>query len=287
MDGTAAIGALAVDEAGLARAAGEGDGRAFAALYRRYEGRVFNFAYRISGSEEIAAEAVQRAFRSVMRSESRLAQPEHGLGTYLLMASRSAAYDLMQRGGDVGPAAVANGNASAPGELDEVRRASMRLPARQREALALRELGQLPYGEIAVIMETQHDAVAQLISRGRINLSDELHGTVLASVAAPSAECERALPLIAMHDDGQLDAMSGDAVWLDEHLAGCERCGLGVEAMGEAAASYRAWVPMAVAPWLLKATMARASELAGADWSEEIDAAGRIPAVTAPNGTPN
>src|SRR5829696_3463307 len=67
MDGSAVRDALAVDEAGLARAAAAGDGGAFGALYRRYEGRVFNLAYRISGSEEIAVEAVQRAFRGVMR----------------------------------------------------------------------------------------------------------------------------------------------------------------------------------------------------------------------------
>lgn len=40
--------------------------------------------------------------------------------------------------------------------------------------------------------------------------------------------------------------------------------------MQEAGASYRAWAPIAAAPWLLEKTMAKAAELAGADWSEEI-----------------
>jgi predicted DNA-binding protein (UPF0251 family) len=123
---------------------------------------------------------------------------------------------------------------------EEVRKASMRLPENQREALALRELDQLSYDEIATIMDNNRGTVAQLISRARINLRDELGGTVLASVA-PTAECERALSLIAMREDGELDATSADAAWLDTHLADCDRCRLAVEAMRDAGASYRAW----------------------------------------------
>ena len=119
----------------------------------------------------------------------------------------------------------------------------MRLPARQREALTLREREGLSYDEIAAVMEVNRGTVAQLISRGRINLVDELRGTALASIAAPSSECERALPLIAMRDDGQLEADSRDATWLDDHLAGCERCRLGVEVMREAGAAYSTWAP--------------------------------------------
>jgi hypothetical protein len=122
---------------------------------------------------------------------------------------------------------------------EDVREASMRLPERQREALTLRGAERRSYEEIAAIMETSLDSVAQLISRARINLYDELRGTVLASVAPPSPDCERALPLIAARDDEQLEASSGDAAWLDDHLTGCDRCRLGEEQMREADASYR------------------------------------------------
>jgi hypothetical protein len=130
---------------------------------------------------------------------------------------------------------------------EEIREASMRLPERQREALVLRALEQRSYEEIATIMETSPDSVPQLIARARINLYDELRGTVLASVAAPSPDCERALPLIAARDDGQLEAGSGDAIWLDAHLAECDRCRLGEEQMGEADVSYRSLAPIAAA----------------------------------------
>jgi RNA polymerase sigma factor (sigma-70 family) len=275
--------ALAAEEARMARAAATGDGSAFAALYERYEQRALNLAYRITGSEADAADAVREAFLDVMRRPPRLADDEPAFGLRLFAATRSAGYDLMRKQARTRPSKTILEFQQV--EIDE---ASMRLPERQREVLALRDLEELSYDEIAAIMEVNGNAVAQLISRARINLCDEMRGTALASVAAPSAECERALPLIATRDDGQLEAASSDAAWLDAHLAGCRRCRVGVEAMQEADASYRAWAPIAAAPWLLKETMAKAAELAGADWSEAIAdaAAARTPAESLP-GTPS
>lgn len=68
-----------------------------------------------------------------------------------------------------------------------VREASLRLPERQREALELCAFEQRSYEEIATIMETSRDSVPQLISRARINLYDELRGTVLASPTKSNA----------------------------------------------------------------------------------------------------
>jgi RNA polymerase sigma-70 factor (ECF subfamily) len=281
---------LVLEEARLARAAAAGDGSAFAALYERYGQRAFNLAYRIAGSEADAAGAVQEAFLSVMRRLPRLADREPAIGPYLFTATHDACHDLMRRRPRTRQGNTTPEPAAPPAESqqEEIREASMRLPERQREALALRELEQLSYDEIAAIMDVSRNTVAQLISRARINLRDELSGTSLASVAAPSPECERALPLIAMRDDGQLEAASHDDIWLDAHLAGCERCGLGVEAMEGAGASYRAWAPIAAAPWLLRETMAKAAALAGADWGEEIAeaAAASTPAEPLPGAPP-
>ena len=233
-----------------------------AALYERFQQRAFNLAYRITGSEADAADAVQQAFLDATQELPQLADGESAFGLHLLTATRNACYDLM------GGRRHSRPNGTAPeSEQEEIGAASMRLPEHQREALALRELEELSYGEIATIMEMNRSTVAQLISRARINLSDELRGTALATVAAPSPECERALPLIAARDDGQLEAASRDAAWLDAHLAGCERCRLGVEVMQEARASYRTWAPIAAPAWLLRETMAKAAALAGADLS--------------------
>ena len=130
---------------------------------------------------------------------------------------------------------------------EEIAEACMRLPERQREALALHGVERLSYEEIAARMGTSSGSVAQLISRARINLYDELRGTALASVAPPSPDCERALPLIAAREDGQLEVVSGDPAWLEDHLLGCDRCRLGEEQMREANASYCTLAPIATA----------------------------------------
>jgi RNA polymerase sigma factor (sigma-70 family) len=300
---------LVAEEARLAHAAAGGDGTAFATLYERYERRAYNLAYRVTGSEDDAADAVQEAFLSVMKRLPRLEGRELAFGSYLFTATRNACYDLMQRAKRAQPSdaipesaapigAGAGGLGLDPGDPDEdpdrklllesqqeeIRAANERLPERQREALALRELEELSYDEIAAIMEMNRNSVAQLISRARINLRGELRGGALASIVAASPDCERALPLIALRDDGQLADGDGDAAWLDGHLTGCATCRLGVEAMQEAGTSYRAWAPIAAAPWLFEATMAKAAELTGSDWSEAIaeHAATRDPSAIHP-----
>ncbi|MEZ5076933.1 MAG: sigma-70 family RNA polymerase sigma factor [Solirubrobacterales bacterium] len=295
-------GGLEAEEARLARAAASGDGDAFATLYERYAQRAFNLALRVSGSEQDAADAVQDAFLNVMRRLPELGDRELSFGSYLFAATRNATYDLMRRqqrtrpSGSISESAVPLGSGAGglgldPGDPDEdpdrrtllssqreeIQEANARLPERQREALALRELEEMSYDEIAAVMDLNRNSVAQLISRARISLRDELRHTMLASIAASSPDCERALPLIATRDDGQLDPGSEDAAWLAAHLGGCETCGLATEAMQEAGASYRLWVPVALTPLLFRETMARAAQLTDSDWGEVVERRLRSP----------
>src|ERR687891_261798 len=285
------------DDSALARRAAAGDGDAFAELYERHESRAFNLCYRILGSRDDAADATQEAFLGVLRRLPQLAGRDFAFGSYLLTSARNACYDLIERrkrtqpsdeipeaatpmGGGVG----GGGIGFDPGDpeddperkmllearTEEIRVANLTLPERQREVLALRELEELSYDEIAELMDMNRNSVAQLISRARINLRDALRGTALASIAASSPECERALPLIALEQDGQLDEDSNDAGWLTEHLMHCHACRLGRDAMQEAGVSYRAWAPIAAGPLLFRETLAQAAEHVGADWSETI-----------------
>jgi RNA polymerase sigma factor (sigma-70 family) len=286
------------DDAVLARRAAGGDGDAFAELYERHEGRVYNLCYRILGSGDDAADATQEAFVGVLRRLPKLAgDRDLAFGSYVLTSARNACYDLIERsrraqpsdeipdsatpvGGGVGGGGVGfdpgdpeddpERNILLEARTEEIRAANLTLPERQREVLALRELEELSYDEIAELMDMNRNSVAQLISRARINLRDALRGTALASVAASSPDCERALPLIALEQDGQLDDDSNEAGWLGEHLMHCHTCRLGRDAVQEAGVSYRAWAPIAAGPLLFRETMARAAEHVGADWSETI-----------------
>jgi RNA polymerase sigma-70 factor (ECF subfamily) len=238
---------------------------AFAALYERYEQRVYNLAYRITGSEADAADATEEAFLRAMRRLPEPQDDEEAFALHLFAAARSTCHDLVEKR----EPGQATGALRDPPQ-GEVGEANMRLPERQREALSMLELGELSYEEIAASMETSARSVAELISRARLNLSGDLHGRAVAAATAPSPECGRATPLIAAREDGQLEVGSEDATWLDTHLAGCERCRLCVEAMGEAGASYRAWAPVAALPWLFEETMAKAAASTGLARSEEI-----------------
>jgi RNA polymerase sigma factor (sigma-70 family) len=279
-------------EAQLARRAAEGDGAAFATLYDRYEQRIFTFCQRLTGSADDAADATQEAFVSMLERLPRLTDRDLNFGAYLFTTARHSAYRVMEKRRkaeptDVLPERGASGGgfgagmdpdqgdpeedperkALVEGQQEQVRAAHARLPERQREVLVLRELEEMSYDEIAAIMDMNRNSVAQLISRARIKLRDELRGEALASIATSSPECEKALPLIAMRDDGQLSDPL-ELAWLDQHLAGCDTCRASVEAMHEAGVSYRSMAPIVVFAWLRQESIAKAAEHMGFDWSD-------------------
>ncbi len=274
-----------LDEARLARAAAAGDGQAFARLYDAYEQRIYTFCFRLVGNEQDAQDATQDAFLKVLQRLPSLKERELNFGAYLFTAARNASYDVIGKRkkadavdeipeagarpvyGDAAPLALDPERAAMLGSLQEsVRGANERLPERQREVLALREVEELSYDEIAEIMDMNRNSVAQLISRARIKLRDELRGSALSSVAVSTADCERALPLISMRQDGQLRD-DDDREWLAAHIDGCDTCKVSVDAMEEAGISYRAWTPIVPAAFLFRDTMAKAAELTGSDWS--------------------
>lgn len=84
----------------------------------------------------------------------------------------------------------------------------------EREALALRDLEGLSFGEIADLVGVDPDEAALLIVWARVP----------AATLFASAACERALPLIAREQDGLLDEDSNKAGWLEEHLMRCRGC---------------------------------------------------------------
>ena len=221
----AAVHDVAADEARLAERAIAGDGNAFAELYGRYEKRAYNLCLRILGSEDEAADATQDAFVNVLRRLPKLEGRELAFGSYLFTSARHACYDLIERRKRAEPTdeppEPKNGEPGDPEDdperrllleasQEEIRRANAELPERQREVLALRELEELSYDEIAEIMDMNRNSVAQLISRARINLRDALRGTALATVALSTEDCERALR--AAHSEAGPGARRGRGV---------------------------------------------------------------------------
>ena len=285
---------LRAEEARLARRAADGDGAAFAVLYDSYEQRIYTFCHRLVGNDADAADASQDAFVKVLQRLPKLGERELNFGAYQFTAARNASYDVIGKRkkaeaveeipeygaqpvyGEQGDRLDLDPERAAMlGALqDQVRAANARLPERQREVLALRELEELSYDEIAAMMGMNRNSVAQLISRARIKLRDELRGSALAGLAAATPDDERAASLIAARMDGELTD-EADREWLEEYLRDNERGRAMVECMLEAGTSYRAWLPIVPVVWLREAAMAKAAEAVGADWTEQIEAGRR------------
>lgn len=268
----------------LARAAAKGDGPAFASLYESYERPIFNYLLRLLGDRHEAEDATQEAFLRVMAKLPELDLENLQFGPYLYTAARNAGYDVIAKRKRMEPSGAIpeeaedpfrDGNSdletdperSALAESQEaaVQAANGRLPERQREVLALRELDRMSYDEIGSVMEMKPNAVAQLISRARIALRKEMRIGAAASVAFATADCERAHGELACRQDDQTTGF--DPAWLDAHLADCGNCRVAGEEMAEAGVSYRAWAPVLPAAWLFREVMAKASGINGHDWS--------------------
>jgi predicted transcriptional regulator len=135
------------------------------------------------------------------------------------------------------------GGADSPGlaaaVAKELALATAKLPERQREALALRELLGLSHAQISEVMGIEPPAVAPLLARARLRLRSERRGTE-SEPGADCAERERALRVLACRQDSE-PLSNEDDVWLLEHLGTCGGCEMAHAAMLEASVCYRAW----------------------------------------------
>jgi RNA polymerase sigma-70 factor (ECF subfamily) len=87
-----------VDDGVLLRRVAVGDEReALEELYRRYEGRVYEFGLRLLGDRDLAAELVQESFLRLWRTADRFDVGRGSVAAYLFMLARSLAVDLWRR----------------------------------------------------------------------------------------------------------------------------------------------------------------------------------------------
>jgi RNA polymerase sigma-70 factor (ECF subfamily) len=136
-------------------AAGEPD--AVRTVYRRYRRLVHTVAYRVLGDTGLAEDATQQAFLQAWQA-ARDYEASRALGPWLARIARHAAIDVYRAGrrqiriDDLGRSD--RGVVDAPSverlyEMWEVRRALLRLPARDREIVLLKHYEQFTQAEIA------------------------------------------------------------------------------------------------------------------------------------------
>ena len=185
----AAAGAEASHEADLIDRCLEGDASAWDALARQYWRRVFNIAYKFVARYDDAEDLTQEIFVKLFRSlgtYDRRAKFE----TWLTNVTRNLCIDHYRRRrreaekitDDVDPDALQFDQlVSAPDaelarhdDIAMVRRAMAKLPSPYREAVALRDVHELSYEEIARRLELPEGTVKSRINRGRKELAKHL-----------------------------------------------------------------------------------------------------------------
>lgn len=196
---------------------------------------VEEFCLRVLGAREPAADAAARA-----RAESG--------GDDRIALLRAAVLECRERGDRRDRDGLAEDDEIAGGSTGlaaavarELADGTARLPERQREALALRELLGLSYERIARVLGIDHAAVAPLLARARLRLRAERRGG--ASGSEQEARCEhreRALRILASRQDSE-PVSTEDDEWVLAHMAECPLCETAHPAMLEASVCYRAW----------------------------------------------
>ena len=179
-------------DAGLVRRTLAGDRTAFDTLVRQYQRPAVAVSYRLLGKTEDALEVVQEAFLKAYRSLDTLQKPEAFAGWLMRIVSNlslnrrrgrraSAALPLddLLDAGDRDP--EAGGDSPEPlrilqgRELGERLKAAMAaLPDRQRLALELFTIEQLPQKQVAETLGCSVEAVKWHVFQGRKRLKEML-----------------------------------------------------------------------------------------------------------------
>ena len=179
-----------IDDQSLLRRIARGDEQAFHLLYDRYQGKIYRFAWHVSGDQATAEEITQEVFMILIRKQGKYNSAKGPLGGYLFGIARHLIYRRMeQRRSDVpllseGTDAVTHGEAETliDGSVDilegltqreliqSLRKAVLTLPLPYREVIILCDLEQISQARAAELLECSPGTIASRMHRARAML---------------------------------------------------------------------------------------------------------------------
>jgi len=205
----------------LAARAGRGDEEAFAELYGRHAPGLLAFATQYVGDRAAAEDVVQQTFMAAYRVVSGGTDLEHPRAWLYHVARNNSLTAIRDRGPvsiDAELAADLHDRAAAvPAQVEQrealeaVVRDIVALPADQRAALTLYELGDLSQAEIAGALDCEPARVKALVFQARAALVTQRE--------ARDASCETVREKLATFHGGALNHRL-----IRHHLRGCEAC---------------------------------------------------------------
>jgi RNA polymerase sigma-70 factor (ECF subfamily) len=172
-----------VEERELITAATQGDRRAFEALIRLHEDRVFAICMGVIRSRDLALEATQETFITLYRKLDRF-DGKSAFSTWLYRVTTNTCYDVLRRAkrhlAEPLPEYHDPADSGAQDDLDAVelrpdlRDALAAIPEEFRAAVVLSDLEGLPVAEVAEILEVPPGTVKSRVFRGRRLLAEFL-----------------------------------------------------------------------------------------------------------------
>src|SRR4051812_29537622 len=203
----------------LAALSATGDERAFAVLYRRHEAVLLRYCRSITGDFDDARDALQSSMLHALGAIAR-GGPKGQVRPWLFRIARNESISVLRRRrGEVRmaepePSVTAAGADERTLERETLREVVdeiVRLPARQRGALVLREVEGLDYRDVASALDVSEVNARQLVSAARSGLVESTAGRQLSC-----ADVRGALA------DGDLRARRRRR--LRAHLRSCDTC---------------------------------------------------------------
>jgi len=171
-----------------------GDAGAATELITRHERRVYAVCLRVLGNPDDAADAAQDALLAMIRKLDGF-RGEAAFTTWLYRVAMNVCYDhlrrakrrpVLRRDDDApAPEPALNDHADAVAGAHDVAAALEQVPEDFRVAIVLADVHDLPYDEIAKVLDLPVGTVKSRVHRGRIALAKAL------GIGAPSEPADR------------------------------------------------------------------------------------------------
>jgi RNA polymerase sigma-70 factor (ECF subfamily) len=173
----------------LLRQLARGNETAFSALYTRYHGPLYRFAWHMSGNSATAEEVTQEVFMLLIGKPKGYDAAKGTFGGYLFGIARNLTRRAVQQTRLDLPMEdewLENGDSALASDLDVLadlsnselleylRKAVLALPEQYREVVALCDLEELSYADAAVLLDCAPGTVASRLHRARAMLKAKL-----------------------------------------------------------------------------------------------------------------
>jgi RNA polymerase sigma-70 factor, ECF subfamily len=164
----------------------DGDQPALDVLVKRHEARVYNLCLRVLGDPEDARDASQDAFVSAIRKLGQF-RGDAAFTTWMHRVAVNACYDILRKRqrqpmlrvvnedgpeADLGPPSPDHAD-EVSGSTD-VATALARVPQEFRVVLVLADVQDMPYEQIAAVLDVPVGTVKSRVHRGRLALAREM-----------------------------------------------------------------------------------------------------------------